>query len=74
MQMHNCTSSWNYLGDILRMDERRVTRQVPLQCVKTAPESLFRDVPDLNVYTAINLAISRVEWKEIDYLDVANLT
>ncbi len=36
----------------------------PLQCVKQAPESLFSDVPDLDVHTAINLAMNRVEWKE----------
>ncbi len=49
---------------IVRMEEHRVTRQVLLQCVKPAPESLFGDVPDLDVYTAINLAMNRVEWKE----------
>ncbi len=30
----------------------------------TASESLFGDVPDLDVYTAINLAMNRVEMKE----------
>ncbi len=55
---------WNYLGHILRMEEHRVTRKVLLQCVKPIPESLFGDVPDLDIYTAINLAINRVEWKE----------
>ncbi len=46
------------------MEDHRVTRQVLLQCVKPAPESLFGDVPDLHVYTAINLAMNRVERKE----------
>ncbi len=54
---------WNYLGFILRMEEHRVTGQVLLQCVKPAPESLFGDVPGLDVQTAINLAMNREEWK-----------
>ncbi len=52
------------LGYILRVEEHRVTRQVLLQCVKPATESLFGDVPDLDVYEAINLAMNRLEWKE----------
>ncbi len=46
------------------LQRHRVTRQVLLQCVKPAPESLFGDVPDLDVYTSTNLAMNRVEWKE----------
>ncbi len=41
----------------------RITRQVLLQCVKLTPESLFGDVPNLDVYKAINLAMNRVERK-----------
>ncbi len=55
---------WNYLGHILGMEEHSDTGQVLLQCLKPAPESLFSDVPDLDIYTAINLAMNRVEWKE----------
>ncbi len=42
----------------------RITRQVLLLCVKQAPELLLGDVSDLDVYTAINLAMNKVEWKE----------
>ncbi len=52
------------LGHILRMEEHGMTRQVQLQCVKLAPEALFGDISDLDVYTAINLAMNKVEWKE----------
>ncbi len=55
---------WNYLGYILRTEEHRVTRQVLLQYVKPAAELLLGDVPDLDVCTATNLAVNRVEWKE----------
>ncbi len=41
----------------------RVARQDLLQCVNPAPESQFSDVPDLDVYTAINPAMNRVEGK-----------
>ncbi len=54
---------WNYLVHILRIEEHRVTPQVLFQCVKQALESLFGDVPDLDVYAAINLATNRVEGK-----------
>ncbi len=62
--MRSRDQRWNYLGHILRMEEHRVTPQVLFQCVKPDPESLFGDVPDLDIYTAINLAINTVEWKE----------
>ncbi len=45
-------------------EDAREAISFPLQCVKQAPESLFGDVPDLDVHTAINLAMNRVEWKE----------
>ncbi len=48
-----------YPGHILRMEAHRVTRRVLLQCSKPAPESLFGDVPGLDVHTAINLAMNR---------------
>ncbi len=31
---------------------------------QTAPESLFEDVPDKDVYTAKRLAMNRAKWKE----------
>ncbi len=51
------------LGHILRMEEHRVTRHSVLQSVKPALETLFGDVPDFDVYTAINCAMKKVEWK-----------
>ncbi len=37
--------------------------KVVLQCVNPTPESVFGDVPGLEVQVAINLAMNRVEWK-----------
>ncbi len=47
-----------------QVQEYRVTRQVLLQSGEPAPESLFGNVPDLYVYTAINLPMNRVEGKK----------
>ncbi len=44
---------WNWLGHILLLDESRTVRQVLLQCVTPTPESLFGDVPDLNIDKAL---------------------
>ncbi len=52
----------NWLGHVLRMDERRTARQVLLNCVKPTPESIFGDLIDSN--TAISLATDRAEWKK----------
>ncbi len=46
----------NWLGHILRMEEHRLVRRVLLLCVKPTPESIFGDVPDLNVAEAITLS------------------
>ncbi len=63
---------WKYLGHILRVEEHRVPRYVLLQCVRAAPESLFGDVPDLDVYAAIKIAMNRVDRKERDHLGSAS--
>ncbi len=55
---------WNWLGYILKMDERRTARQVLLNCVKPKPESIFGDLIDLDVNEAISLAKDRIEWKK----------
>ncbi len=51
-----------------RFCEGRGPERGPQEAMKapgklSAPESLLGDVPDLDVYTAINLAMNRVEWK-----------
>ena len=56
---------WNWLGHILRMNERRTVRQVLLHCVKPTAESLFSDVPDLNIDKALKIAMNRIEWKNL---------
>ncbi len=55
---------WNWLGHILRMNERRTVRQVLLNCVKPTPKSIFGDLIDLDVNEAISLAKDRIEWKK----------
>ncbi len=55
------------------MEEHSVSRQGQHQCVIPAPESLFGDVPDLDVCTAIDIAMNGVEWKQIDHIGTANL-
>ncbi len=56
---------WNWLGHILRMDERRTVRQVLLQCVQPTAESFFGEVPDLNIDKAFQIAKNRIEWKNL---------
>ncbi len=54
---------WNWVGHILRMDERQTTRQVLLNCVKPTLESIFGGLFDPDVVcAAINLAKDRMEW------------
>ncbi len=52
---------WNYLGHILSVEEHRVTRHVPLQCIKQGTDLLFGEVLDSDVYNAMHCAISRVD-------------
>ncbi len=47
------------------MEEHRPARQVLLQCVKPTPESVFGDLPGLEVQVAINVAKNKLEWKRI---------
>ncbi len=52
---------WNRMGQILRIEGHRLTRQVLLQCVKRTPESILGDVSGLEIQLAINLANKLVE-------------
>ncbi len=54
----------NWLGHILRMDERRTVRQILLNCVKPTPVSIFGGLIDIGVNEAISLAKDRIEWKK----------
>ncbi len=55
---------WNWPKSILRLDERRMVRQVLLTCVKPAPESLFVTLIFLDISTAIDFAKDRIELKK----------
>ncbi len=44
---------WNWLGHILRMDDRRTVRQVLLNCVKPTQESILGDLNGKDVNAAI---------------------
>ncbi len=56
---------WNWLGHILRMDERRTVRQVLLNCVKPTQESILGDLNGKDVNAAIAWAMDRIEWKKL---------
>ncbi len=56
---------WNWLGQILRMDERRTVRQVLLNCVKPTQESILGDLNVKDVNAALSLARDRIEWKKL---------
>ncbi len=47
---------WSWLGHILRLEEHRVIRRVLMNCVRTTPDSLFGDVPDLDSRKAAEIA------------------
>ncbi len=65
---------WNWLGHILRMEEHRLVCRVLLLCVKPTTESIYGDVPDLDVAAVIRPARERIEWKPVDHLSAAALT
>ncbi len=52
------------LNCILKMDERRVVRQVLLNCVKPTPESILGDIIDTDVQATISLAKDIIEWNK----------
>ncbi len=56
---------WNWVGHILRMDEDLLTRSVLFECVPPTPESLYGDVPNLDIATASKIAKDRTEWKKL---------
>ncbi len=43
----------------------RTVRKILLSCVKPTPESIFGDVPDLNITKAILDAKNRSKWKKL---------
>ncbi len=54
---------WNWLGTILRMDERRLVRQVLLNCANPTSESIIGDLIDTDVRAVIKLARDRIETR-----------
>ncbi len=62
------------------MDEDGLVRKVLLNCVQPTKESLYGDIPDLDVEKAIEIAKDREKWKKIRppqrciplYGDIAN--
>ncbi len=56
---------WNWLGHILPMDEDCPTRRVLLECVPPTPESLYGDVPKLDIAAATKIAKDRIGWKKL---------
>ncbi len=46
------------------MDERRLVRQVLLNCVKPTPKSMLGDLIETDVQAAISLAEDIIEWNE----------
>ncbi len=65
IQMNMRDRRWSWLGHVLRMDEDRLVRNVLLNCVQPTKESLFGDIPDLDVEKAIENAGGREKWKKI---------
>ncbi len=64
---------WNWLGNILRLGQHRVVRQVLLNCVRSTPDSLFGNVPDLDLEKATEIAYDRDKWKAMEHHGSANL-
>ncbi len=56
-------NSVNLACNALLMRKQRIARQVLFQCAQQATVSLFRCVPDLDIYAVVNLAIHRIECK-----------
>ncbi len=55
---------WSWVGLILRMDEDRLVRKVLLDRVQPTKDSLYGDIPDLDVEKAIEIARDREKWKK----------
>ncbi len=53
---------WNWLGHILRLEDR-VIRRVLMNSVRPTPNSLFGDFPDLDSRKAAEIAKDREKWK-----------
>ncbi len=56
---------WSWLGHILRMERDRLVRKVQMDCLQRTKESLYGDIPDLDVEKAIETARDREKWKKI---------
>ncbi len=56
---------WSWLGHVLSMAEDRLVRKVLLNCVQPTQESLYGDIPDLDVRRAMEIAQDREKWKKI---------
>ncbi len=54
---------WSWIGHILRKDEDRLVRKVLLNRVKPNKESLFGDIPNLDVEKVIEIARDREKRK-----------
>ncbi len=55
---------WNWLGHVRRMGERRLIRQMLLNCVTSTPESVFRDLIEPSIDAVISPANDRIERKK----------
>ncbi len=53
----------SWFGRIMRLDEDRLVRKVLLNCVQPTKESLYGDVPDIDVERAIEIARDREKVK-----------
>ncbi len=49
----------------MRLDQDRVVRRILLNYVLSTKESIYGDIPDLNVEKAIEIAPEREKWKKI---------
>ncbi len=50
---------------VLRTDEDRLVSKVLLNCVQPRKESIYGDIPNLDVEKAIEIAPEREKWKKI---------
>ncbi len=59
---------------LLRIDKNRLVRKVLLNCVQPTKESLYGDIPDVDVEKAIESARDREKWKKIRPSQRCNLS
>ncbi len=63
---------WSWLGHVQRMPEHRLVRRVLLNSAKPTHETLFADVPNLNVDITIRMPEDRSCGEVVDPHSVAN--